>query len=164
MQGSALGSVVKLRGALDETDERIIEALNHDGRRPFTQIARELGINEATVRHRYARLVRRGVIQVVAISDALALGLVFAEAGIRVRGGPVGPVVRGLVEIPEVDYVAVCAGTYDLLIEVVCTDNDHLLKVLDEQVRSVPGVDSIDTFTILQVPKHSYGWTRLLTS
>ncbi|MEX0983491.1 MAG: Lrp/AsnC family transcriptional regulator [Actinomycetota bacterium] len=147
---------------LDQMDERIVEALNHDGRRPFTQIARELGVNEATIRHRYARLVRRGVIQVVAISDALALGLVFAEAGVRVRGGPVGRTVGALVEIPEVDYVAVCTGAYDLLIEVVCTDNDHLLRVLDEEVRSAPGVDSIDTFTILQVPKHSYGWTSLL--
>ncbi len=158
-----MGELLRIRSALDQMDERIIEALNHDGRRPFTQIARELGVNEATIRHRYARLVRRGVIQVVAISDALALGLVFAEAGVRVRGGPVSRTVSALVEIPEVDYVAVCTGAYDLLIEVVCTDNDHLLRVLDEGVRSAPGVDSIDTFTILQVPKHSYGWTSLLT-
>lgn len=158
-----MGELLKMRSVLDQMDERIIEALNHDGRRPFTQIARELGVNEATVRHRYARLVRRGVVQVVAISDALALGLVFAEAGVRVRGGPVSRTVSALVEIPEVDYVAVCTGAYDLLIEVVCTDNDHLLRVLDEGVRSAPGVDSIDTFTILQVPKHSYGWTSLLT-
>ncbi len=159
-----MGELLSLRSVLDETDERIIEALNHDGRRPFTQIARELGVNEATVRHRYARLARRGVIQVVGISDALALGLVFAEVGVRVRGGPVSRTVGALVEIPEVDYVAVCTGAYDLLIEVVCMDNDHLLRVLDEEVRSAPGVDSIDTFTILQVPKHSYAWTSLLTT
>jgi Lrp/AsnC family transcriptional regulator for asnA, asnC and gidA len=158
-----VAKVARLRDALDELDERIIEALNHDGRRPFTQLAKELGVNEATIRHRYARLIRRGVIQVVAISDALALGLMFAEAGIRVRGGPVEPVVDELVKIPEVDYVAVCTGTYDLLIEVVCSDNDHLLRVLDEQVRAVPGVDHVDTFTILRVPKHSYTWTQLLT-
>jgi Lrp/AsnC family transcriptional regulator for asnA, asnC and gidA len=155
---------MQLRGALDETDARIIEELNQDGRRPFTEIARHLGVNEATVRNRYRRLVRRGIIQVVAISDALALGLVFAEAGVRVRGGPVGKAVRGLIEIPEVDYIAVCTGQYDLLIEIVCTDNKHLLQVLDEEVRAVPGVDSIDTFTILHVPKHSYQWTQLLSS
>lgn len=155
---------MRLRDALDETDARIIEELNHDGRRPFTEIARHLGVNEATVRHRYARLVRRGIIQVVAISDALALGLVFAEAGVRVRGRPVGQAVRALSEIPEVDYVAVCTGAYDLLIEVVCANNEHLLQVLDERVRAVPGVDSIDTFVILQVPKHSYRWTRLLST
>jgi Lrp/AsnC family transcriptional regulator, regulator for asnA, asnC and gidA len=155
---------MRLKGALDDTDARIIEELNQDGRRPFSEIARHLDVNEATVRHRYARLVRRGVIQVVAISDALALGLVFAEAGVRVRGGPVGQAVHGLVEIPEVDYVAVCTGAYDLLIEIVCTDNAHLLQVLDEQVRAVPGVDSVDTFIVLHVPKHSYRWTRLLAT
>jgi Lrp/AsnC family transcriptional regulator, regulator for asnA, asnC and gidA len=153
---------MNLRTALDETDARIIEELNQDGRRSFAEIARNLAINEATVRNRYARLIRRKIIQVVAVSDALALGLVFAEIGIRVRGGPVASAVATLERIPEVDYIAVCAGSFDLLIEVVCTDNDHLFHVLDEGVRNAPGVDSIETFTILDVPKHSYRWTRLL--
>ncbi len=150
------------RTALDETDVRIIEELNQDGRRSFAQIARNVKVNEATVRHRYERLVRRNIIQVVAISDALALGLVFAEIGIRIRGGSVAKAIAALDEIPEVDYIAVCAGSFDLLIEVVCLDNDHLYHVLDDGVRAAPGVDSIETFTILDVPKHSYRWTRLL--
>jgi Lrp/AsnC family transcriptional regulator for asnA, asnC and gidA len=153
---------MKTRKALDETDARIIEELNQDGRRSFAEIARNLEINEATVRNRYTRLVRRGIIQVVAISDALALGLVFAEVGIRVRGGSVSKAVASLEKIPEVDYIAVCAGSFDLLIEVICADNDHLFRVLDEGVREAPGVDSVETFTILDVPKHSYRWTRLL--
>jgi Lrp/AsnC family transcriptional regulator, regulator for asnA, asnC and gidA len=153
---------MNLRTALDETDARIIEELNQDGRRSFAEIARNLAINEATVRHRYARLVRRKIIQVVAVSDALALGLVFAEIGVRVRGGPVANAVATLEKIPEVDYIAVCAGSFDLLIEVVCTDNGHLFHVLDDGVRNAPGVDSIEVFTILDVPKHSYRWTRLL--
>jgi Lrp/AsnC family transcriptional regulator, regulator for asnA, asnC and gidA len=153
---------VRFRGALDETDVRIIEELNQDGRRPFSQIARNIGVSEATARHRYARLLRRGIIQVVAVSDALALGLVFAEIGVRVRGGPVSRAVEALSKVPEVDYIAVCTGAYDLLIEVVCTDNEHMLQVLEESVRAAPGVDQIDTFTILQVPKHSYRWSQLL--
>jgi Lrp/AsnC family transcriptional regulator for asnA, asnC and gidA len=153
---------MNLRTALDETDARIIEELNQDGRRSFAEMARNLKVNEATVRHRYERLVRRKIIQVVAISDALALGLVFAEIGVRIRGGSVAKAIAALDHIPEVDYIAVCAGSFDLLIEVVCLDNDHLYRVLDDGVRTAPGVDSIETFTILDVPKHSYRWTRLL--
>ena len=66
--------------------------------------------------------------------------------------------------MPEIDYISVCTGSFDLLIEVVCLDNDHMLRVLEESVRTAPGVDSIETFTILDVPKHSYRWTRLLAS
>jgi Lrp/AsnC family transcriptional regulator, regulator for asnA, asnC and gidA len=151
-----------LRGALDETDVRIIEELNQDGRRAFTEIARNLDLSEATVRNRYARMVRRGIVQVVAVSDALALGLVFAEIGVRVRGGSVAGAVEALQDIPEVDYIAVCTGSFDLLIEVVCRDNNHMFRVLEEGVRTAPGVDGIETFTILNIAKHSYRWTRLL--
>jgi Lrp/AsnC family transcriptional regulator for asnA, asnC and gidA len=154
----------RLRKVLDETDVRIIEELNEDGRRSFAAVARNLGPNEATVRTRFARLARRGVIQVVLVADALALGLVFAEVGVRVRGTSVADVVAQLEDVPEIDYISVCTGSFDLLIEVVCLDNDHMLRVLEESVRTAPGVDSIETFTILDVPKHSYRWTRLLAS
>ena len=150
------------RASLDETDLRIIEQLNQDGRRAFTEIARNLGLSEATVRNRYRRMVRRGVIQVVAVSDALALGLVFAEIGIRITGGGVARAIEALERVPEVDYIAVCTGSFDLLIEVVCSDNDHMLQVLEDHIRPAPGVDHIETFTILDVAKHSYRWTRLL--
>lgn len=150
------------RGTLDETDVRIIDQLNEDGRRSFAKIARSLGLSEATVRNRYARLLRRGVTQVVVLADALALGLVFAEVGIKVKGGSVSRTVEALQHVAEVDYVAICTGSFDLLIEVVCTDGNHMLRVLEEDVRTAPGVDSIETFTILDVPKHNYRWTRLL--
>jgi len=162
MDGAGDGK--RLRKVLDETDVRIIDELNEDGRRSFAAIARNLGLNEATVRTRFARLARRGVIQVVLVADALALGLVFAEVGVRVRGTSVASVVSHLEDVPEIDYISVCTGSFDLLIEVVCTDNDHMLRVLEESVRTAPGVDSIETFTILDVPKHSYRWTRLLAS
>jgi Lrp/AsnC family transcriptional regulator for asnA, asnC and gidA len=161
---ASAGDGKRLRKVLDETDVRIIDELNEDGRRSFAAIARNLGLNEATVRTRFARLSRRGVIQVVLVADALALGLVFAEVGVRVRGTAVAGVVAQLERVPEIDYISVCTGSFDLLIEVVCTDNDHMLRVLEEGVRTAPGVDSIETFTILDVPKHSYRWTRLLVS
>jgi Lrp/AsnC family transcriptional regulator for asnA, asnC and gidA len=152
----------RLRSALDESDVRIIEELNEDGRRPFAEIARRLELSEATIRNRFARLLRRGVIQVVVLADAIELGLVFAEIGIRVRGGTVSRAVEILERVPEIDYIAVCTGSFDLLVEVVCSDNEHMLRVLEQHIRTAPGVDTIETFTILDVPKHSYRWTRLL--
>jgi len=154
----------RLRRTLDETDVLIIEALNQDGRRSFAALARDLDLNEATVRSRFARLTRRGVVQVVVLADALALGLVFAEVGIKIRGGTVTSVVTELQKVPEIDYIAVCAGSFDLLVEIVCVDNEHMLQVLEERIRPVDGVDTVETFTILDVPKHSYRWTRLLAS
>jgi Lrp/AsnC family transcriptional regulator for asnA, asnC and gidA len=153
---------MNLRAALDELDARIIEELNLDGRMSFAEIARRVGVNEATVRTRYARLIRRNMIRIVAIADALALGLVFAEVGIKVSGTSVAQTAEALSAIPDVDYVAICAGSFDLLIEVVCPDNEQLLAVLDEKIRSVPGVSSLETFVILDVPKHSYRWPSLI--
>lgn len=150
-------------GSIDDLDVAIIEQLHGDGRKPFTEIARALGVSEATVRHRFQRLQRRGVIQVAVISDALALGLVFAEIGIRIRG-PVAAAVRALERVPEVDYIAVCTGNYDLLIELVCRDNDHMLRVMEEGIRVAPGVEHVEAFTILKVEKHSYAWTKLLAA
>lgn len=161
---ASTGEGKRLRKVLDETDVGIIEELNEDGRRSFAAIARNLGLSEATVRSRFARMARRGVTQVVLVADALALGLVFAEVGVRVRGAPVRQVVAALEDVPEIDYIAVCTGSFDLILEIVCLDNDHMLQVLEEHVRPAKGVDTIETFTILDVPKHSYRWTRLLAS
>ena len=104
------------------------------------------------------------MVQVVVLADALALGLVFAEVGIKIRGGTVTSVVTELQKVPEIDYIAVCAGSFDLLVEIVCVDNEHMLQVLEERIRPVDGVDTVETFTILDVPKHSYRWTKLLAS
>ena len=87
-----------------------------------------------------------------------------AEVGIKIRGGTVTSVVAELQKVPEIDYIAVCAGSFDLLVEIVCVDNEHMLQVLEERIRPVDGVDAVETFTILDVPKHSYRWTRLLAS
>ena len=54
---------------VSELDKRIIEHLQADGRRPFTQIAHELGVSEAAVRARTNRLVDRGIIQIVGVTD-----------------------------------------------------------------------------------------------
>ena len=113
---------------VSDLDKRIIEHLQADGRRPFTQIAAELGVSEAAVRARTNRLVERGILQVVGVTDPLKLGFQqMAMIGIRCEADADVEVAEAVAEFPEVDYVVVTAGAYDLLIETVCEDNEALL-------------------------------------
>ena len=138
-------------------DKRIIEHLQTDGRRPFTQIANDLGVSEAAVRARTNRLIERGILQVVGVTDPLKLGFQqMAMIGIRCESDKLIEVSESLAEMPEVDYVVITAGTYDLLIETVCEDNEALLVFLAERLRAVDGVRDTETFVYLRLVKQTY--------
>ena len=138
-------------------DKRIIEHLQADGRRPFTQIANDLGVSEAAVRARTNRLIERGILQVVGVTDPLKLGFhQMAMIGIRCESDKLIEVAESLAEMPEVDYVVITAGTYDLLIETVCEDNEALLVFLAERLRAVEGVRETETFVYLRLVKQTY--------
>ena len=140
-------------------DKRIIEHLQQDGRRPFTQIASDLGVSEAAVRARTNRLVERGVLQVVGVTDPLRLGFQqMAMIGIRCDGDMLVEVSEKIAEMPEVDYVVITAGSYDLLIETVCEDNEALLRFLAEKLRRIEGVRDTETFVHLRMVKQTYQW------
>ena len=117
---------------LDDVSKGIIEQLQQDGRRSYAAIGKVVGLSEAAVRQRVQRLVDSGVMQVVAVTDPLQLGFARqAMVGIRVNG-QLEPVADALAELPEVDYVVITAGSYDLLAEVVCESDDHLLTDLGQ--------------------------------
>ena len=142
---------------MGELDRRIIEFLQQDGRRPFTQIAAELGVSEAAVRARTNRLIERGILQVVGVTDPLKLGFQqMAMIGIRCESDKLVSVAERIAEMPEVDYVVITAGTYDLLIETVCEDNEALLRFLTERLRSIEGVRETETFVYLRLVKQTY--------
>jgi Lrp/AsnC family transcriptional regulator for asnA, asnC and gidA len=140
-------------------DKRIIEHLQQDGRRPFTQIAADLGVSEAAVRARTNRLVARGIIQIVGVTDPLKLGFQqMAMVGIRCERDRLIEVAETVGSFPEVDYVVITAGTYDVLIEVVCEDNAALLDFLAERLRAIEGVRDTETFVYLRMVKQTYQW------
>src|SRR5262247_4305471 len=121
------GRPASARVVLDDISKRIIEQLQQDGRRSYTAIGKAVGLSEAAVRQRVQRLLDTGVMQIVAVTDPLTLG--FARqvmVGLKVNGD-MRSVADALTKIPEVDYVVICAGAYDLLAEMVCTDDEHLL-------------------------------------
>ena len=143
---------------LDDVSLAIIRELQHDGRRPFTTIAKTVGLSEAAVRQRVQRLIDAGVMQIVAVTDPLRVGLHRqAMVGVRVDGD-VRDIAAKLASSDEIEYVVVCSGTYDLLVEVTARDDEHLLDVVNTQIRSIPGVRSTEMFVYLRLEKQTYTW------
>jgi Lrp/AsnC family transcriptional regulator, regulator for asnA, asnC and gidA len=149
------GAVTPAR-RVDELDRRIIEALQENGRESFRRIAAGLGVSEATVRARYARLTSEGVLQVVAVTNPLGLGFDQALVGVRTSGPP-GEVADEISRWPEADYVVVTAGQFDLVVEVVASDRRDLLALTD-RMRALDGVVSTETFFYLEMWKQLYDW------
>ena len=148
------------RQSLDKTDIAIIGHLQVDGRRPFTAIAKDLGISEASVRQRVARLLRTSVIQIVAVSSPLDLGLMWAQIHLRVQGRPHrGGRARRSPSSPQVDYVSICAGDFDVIVGVVAHDREELLDVLVNHIRTIPGIEQADFVLNLKILKDNYEWS-----
>ncbi|QGN57801.1 Lrp/AsnC family transcriptional regulator [Nostocoides sp. HKS02] len=143
---------------LDDLSKAIIEQLQEDGRQSYATIAKRVGLSEAAVRQRVQRLLDSGVMQIVAVTDPLQVGFRRqAMIGIRVDGDltSVGDALTGM---SEVDYVVTTAGSFDLLAEVVCEDDDQLLELLTKRIRVLPGVQSTETFVYLKLNKQHYNW------
>jgi Lrp/AsnC family transcriptional regulator for asnA, asnC and gidA len=143
---------------LDDINKLIIEKLQRDGRMSYAALAKVVGLSEAAVRQRVQRLLDTGVMQIVAVTDPLTLG--FARqvmVGLKVEGD-MRSVADALSKIPEVDYVVICAGAYDLLAELVCTDDEHLLILLNDKIRMISGVTGTETFVYLKLTKQTYAW------
>jgi Lrp/AsnC family transcriptional regulator, regulator for asnA, asnC and gidA len=142
---------------LDDVARQIIKQLQEDGRRPYATIGRAVGLSEAAVRQRVQRLIDAGVMQIVAVTDPLQLGLGRqAMIGVRTTGDLDGSADQ-IAQIPEVDYVVITAGSYDILAEAVCRNDEHLLEILQE-VRAVPGVSAAEVFVYLKLRKQTYSW------
>jgi Lrp/AsnC family transcriptional regulator for asnA, asnC and gidA len=143
---------------LDGPNRAIIEALQRDGRQPYGAIADQVGLSEAAVRRRVQRLRESGIMQIVAVTDPLQLGFTRqAMIGVSVEGD-VRRVADKLSALAEVDYVVMCAGSFDILVEIVCEDDERLLHVLNDSVRSIPGVRATETFLYLKLAKQTYTW------
>jgi Lrp/AsnC family transcriptional regulator, regulator for asnA, asnC and gidA len=143
---------------IDETDKAIIRQLQLDGRTPYSKLAPAVGLSQAAVRQRVQRLIDRGVMQVVAVTDPAMLGFaVQALVGVEVVGD-VRRVAEELTAWDEVEYVVITAGRYDVFAEVVCVDMAHLLEVVNDRVRTLEGVGGTEIFTYLHLVKQTYSW------
>jgi Lrp/AsnC family transcriptional regulator for asnA, asnC and gidA len=143
---------------LDDTAKRIIELLQDDGRLSYSAIAKEVELSEAAVRHRVQKLIESGVMQVVAVTDAMQMGFARqAMIGINVTSD-VQAVAEALAALDQLDYIVITAGRFDILVEVVAESDDELLDIVSRQIRSIPNVLSTETFVYLRLEKQTYAW------
>jgi Lrp/AsnC family transcriptional regulator, regulator for asnA, asnC and gidA len=142
---------------LDELSKEIIEQLQQDGRRSYASIGHAVGLSEAAVRQRVQRLLDAGAMQIVAVTDPMTLGF-RRQTMIGIRcSGELEQIADQLAGMPEIDYVVITAGSFDLLIEAVCEDDDELLEILG-RVRAIPCVTATETFVYLKLRKQTYSW------
>ena len=143
---------------LDDVDRAIIAELQVDGRMSYTDLAPRVGLSQAAVRQRVTKLIDRGVMQVVAVTDPLSLGMTTqAMVGITVSGD-VRTVAAAVSACPEAEYVLITAGRYDVLAEVLCEDNESLLSLVNDRLRSIDGVASTEVFSVLKTEKMTFSW------
>ncbi len=143
---------------LDELSKRIVEELQRDGRRSFAAIGQAVELSEAAVRQRVRRMIDQGVMQIVAVTDPLTLGFRRqAMIGISAEGD-LEAIAERLSALPQAEYVVICAGSFDILVEVLCEDDEQLISILNREIRSIPGVRSTETFVYLRLAKQTYAW------
>jgi Lrp/AsnC family transcriptional regulator for asnA, asnC and gidA len=142
---------------LDRIDQRLIAALQKNGREPFRRIAAEVRVSEATIRARYQRLCEDNILQVTGVTNPLGLGFdAQAMVGIRTSGPP-EPAAEAIAQWDEADYVVITAGQFDVLVELICEDRRQLLDVTN-RMRAIDGVVSTETFLYLELRKQLYDW------
>ncbi len=145
---------------MDELDRRLLQLLQEDGRAPFTQLAKKVGLSETAVRFRYKNLVEQGVARTVSIVDPYALDFQApALINIAVEPGKLELVARQVADLPETAYLVVTLGPYDLLAEVYCRNLKHLTELVTHRIQTIAGVRSTETSMVAQVYKLSYRWS-----
>lgn len=143
---------------LDDVSKAIIEQLQHDGRRSYAAIGKEVGLSEAAVRQRVQKLTEAGVMQIVAVTDPLQLGFARqAMVGVKVTKGA-RDAAKAIAEIDEIDYVVITTGRFDILAEVVCESDERLLDIITDRIASITNVISSETFVYLKLAKQTYAW------
>jgi len=145
-------------GLLDDVNKAIVEELQQDGRRTYGSIAEAVGLSEAAVRQRVQKMRDAGVMQIVAVTDPLQVGF-RSQAMVGIRAdGDTRVVAERLAAVDDIDYVVLCTGSFDILVELVTEDEDTLLELLNGVIRTIPGVRDTETFMYLKLTKQTYTW------
>lgn len=143
---------------LDATDRALLRHLQADGRRSWTDLARDVGLTAPAVRQRVQRLIDSGVVQIAAVTDPMAIGLpIMALLGIKVRGAT-AEVAAALGAVEQVIYLVATAGSFDLFAEVVCASMQQLAELVDDRIRPVPGVAAVESFPYFGIHVHRFTW------
>lgn len=142
---------------LDELDFSALRLLQQDGRMSFTVMAEKLGVSISTVRTRVTKLLEDKTIQIVGRVNTTKVGFqVYAQIKVAVRPARlIQKIANQLAKLREVSFLAITSGDFDLELDVMCRDNDHLLKLVNEQIAKIEGVDHTKTTMYLKVLKYA---------
>ena len=149
---------MKTQPILDAIDKQILRALQKDGRASYAEMSELVGLTPPAVRARVQRLRDFGVLQIAAITDPLSLG--YRESAIvclKVDGDP-RVVADTLGEIPNVVYMVMTVGGYDIILEIVTATREDFARVLNEQIRPLPGIRAMDAFPYTSIHTHRFNW------
>lgn len=142
---------------LDDLDTKIVTVLHANGRMTNTAMARRLGVTEATVRKRVARLLKNQVVQFQAWVDPLKIGFqVYSIIDIQVEPREVERVAERLSRFPEIAFLGIRTGAFDIFAAAVFRSNDHLYSFLTRRLNRVPGVRHSETANIMRIVKREY--------
>jgi Lrp/AsnC family transcriptional regulator for asnA, asnC and gidA len=147
-----------MKKKMDELDRAIFTHLWEDGRRSYTAIAKDVGLSEASVRQRVARMIRDKIFRVTVIANAMELGYAAAGLGLKVREGGLTEVAARISEFPEVDFVSICTGSCDLNVGVMCEDHAKLYEFLTDTLRAIPGLETTELHLHVDVVKNEFKW------
>lgn len=146
-------------GPFDELDRRIVRLLQRNGKLSNTEIGRLLDVTETTIRKRVGRMIDEGLLQVLAVPTPLAVGdMTSAIIGVKAALNHVRALVTVLSDFPEVRYAGIAVGRFDVVIEAVFQNRQHLLHFLTDDLAPLEGVLDVETSMILEVAKFSYEW------
>ena len=143
---------------MDNIDLELISILQKDGRTPFTEIAKRLGISEGTVRNRLTRLQEQGIIQIIGMVDPYHLGFdAPAMIGVSIDPPQLEKAAEAIALFEEVSYLVMVSGEFDLIVEVMCQDREALAVFLNQKLRQVPGITRTQSYLILRTFKMASG-------
>jgi Lrp/AsnC family transcriptional regulator for asnA, asnC and gidA len=147
-----------MRHDIDDADRAVIEELQVDGRIAYAKLAPRVGLSEAATRQRVNKLLERGTMQIVAVTDPAMMGLQHqAMVGINVDVD-VREVADAIAAIDAVDYLVIAAGRFDIMAEVFSADQSEFLSIVNDHIRPIVGIKNIEVLTYLRLVKQTYNW------
>ncbi|WJQ82200.1 Lrp/AsnC family transcriptional regulator [Brevibacillus brevis] len=146
---------------LDDIDYGIIRALQRNARLPFTQIAKDLGVTEKTIRMRVQQLQDEGALSLVGIVNPVKAGFhVQAMIQVAVDAEKLDDVVAALMETVEIRLIVLTSGEYQLFTQVLVTSNEELSQFLLKKLHKIPGISKTNVINELKILKSKYNFIR----
>lgn len=149
--------------SLDDLDFAILSFLQNDGRMSFTVIAEKLNVSIGTIRTRFNKLIDEGTINIIGRVNPDKVGFrSYAHIAVYVRPATLKEkVAQTISSLPEVSFLAMTSGDYDLEVDVMCRDNDHLVQFVNE-LSNINGVNQTKTTIYFKVYKYAQPDLNLL--